>query len=99
VIRKVLFNSIIVLLIPSSLLANEGDISNLYASAGIEGALLIESFDGNIEYKHNSSKVDQAYIPASTFKIPNTLIALEEGVIKNQFETIKWDGVEREYAP
>jgi len=36
-------------------------------------------------------------LPASTFKIPNTLIALEEGVIKSDSEVIKWDGVLREF--
>lgn len=60
---------------------------------------MIQSLDGSTEYAHNSSKRNQAYVPASTFKIANTLIALEAGVIKNQFETIQWDGVARGYAP
>lgn len=75
------------------------EIDDLYHSAGIEGALLISSLDGSVEYQHNADKVVWANIPASTFKIPNTLIALEEEVIKDQFEVIKWDGIKRAYAP
>jgi beta-lactamase class D len=87
------------IIISSSAVANEEDISKLYLAAGIEGTLLIQSLDGRIEYQHNASKIDESYIPASTFKIPNTLIALEEGAIKDQFETIRWDGVKRQYEP
>jgi len=98
-ISKVFCYTVFLLLLPSSLLANDDEINNLYISEGVEGALLIESLSGDVKYTHNSVKADKAYIPASTFKIPNTLIALEEGVIKDQFEIITWDGIERVYAP
>lgn len=95
---KALLTNFFILLISSPLFANEEGISDLYTAEGIEGTLLIQSLDGRTEFIHNYEKVDQAYIPASTFKIANTLIALEEGVI-NQFETISWDGIKRSYAP
>ena len=97
--RRVFFALVFLLLLPSSLLANDADIERRFIEAGVDGTLLIESLDGRVKYIHNSAKARQAHIPASTFKIPNTLIALEEGVIKDQFEVIKWDGVERIYAP
>lgn len=43
----------------------------------------------------NADRVDSMFLPASTFKIPNTLIALEEKAIKGLYDTIKWDGVTR----
>jgi beta-lactamase class D len=98
-IRKVLFISILMVIISSSAVANEEDISKLYLAAGIEETLLIQLLDGCIEYQHNASKINESYILASTFKIPNTLIALEGGVIKDQFETIRWDGIKRQYKP
>ncbi len=97
-ISKVIF-SVILIIMSFSVAADDKDISQLYDDAKIDGTLLIQSFDGRIEYQHNTSKIDEGYIPASTFKIPNTLIALEEGVIKDQFEVIKWDGVERQFVP
>ncbi len=35
---------------------------------------------------------DSQFLPASTFKIPNSLIALNTGVIDNENTVIKWDG-------
>lgn len=39
---------------------------------------------------------DSAYLPASTFKIVNSLIGLQTGVISSDSMVIKWDGVERD---
>lgn len=38
---------------------------------------------------------DSAFLPASTFKIVNSLIGLETGKISNEKMVIKWDGVVR----
>ena len=38
---------------------------------------------------------DSAYLPASTFKIVNSLIGIETGRIVNEKMVIKWDGVTR----
>lgn len=40
---------------------------------------------------------DSAYLPASTFKIVNSLIGLETGRIRDEKMVIKWDGVTRLY--
>lgn len=40
---------------------------------------------------------DEQVSPCSTFKILNSIIALENGVVKDENEIIRWDGVEREY--
>ena len=41
---------------------------------------------------------DSSYLPASTFKIVNSLIGLQTGVISNDSMVIKWDGVQRRVA-
>ena len=38
---------------------------------------------------------DSAYLPASTFKIVNSLIGLQTGKIVNDSMVIKWDGIDR----
>ncbi len=40
---------------------------------------------------------DERENPCSTFKILNSMIALDSGVINDENETIKWDGVARQY--
>ena len=45
---------------------------------------------------HNLSRYrDSAYLPASTFKIVNSLIGLQTGKIVNDSMVIPWDGVKR----
>ena len=77
--------------------AEDNTIDELYKSNNINGSILIESADGGIKYQYNIND-KESFIPASTFKIPNTLILLEEGLITDEFEIIKWDGKERAYA-
>jgi len=38
---------------------------------------------------------DSAYLPASTFKIVNSLIGIETGIISNEKMVIPWDGIKR----
>ncbi|PNV83180.1 MAG: class D beta-lactamase [Sulfurimonas sp.] len=42
-------------------------------------------------------RADERFSPCSTFKILNSMIALDSGVVKDENEVIKWDGVKREY--
>lgn len=44
----------------------------------------------------NENRCMEKFLPASTFKIPNSVIGLETGVIKNENFIIPWDGKERE---
>lgn len=45
---------------------------------------------------HNLARYrDSSYLPASTFKIVNSLIGLQTGKIVNDSMVIKWDGVSR----
>ena len=89
---------LIVLAFSANTYAVEKEIESLYKAKNINGSILIESADGKIKYQYNVNN-KESFIPASTFKIPNTLIILEEGLIKDLSEVIPWDGVEREYAP
>lgn len=81
--------------LPISVIAEERNISYLFKKYAVNGTLVIASLEGKVEYVHNDSRAKRRYIPASTFKIPNTLIALEEGVISNDKAVIKWDGTDK----
>ncbi|MEM6820734.1 MAG: class D beta-lactamase [Verrucomicrobiota bacterium] len=43
----------------------------------------------------NGARAQKRFTPASTFKIPHSLFALDSGVIQDEFETISWDGKKR----
>ena len=80
-------------------LADDKDLKNIFEKTKINGTVVISSLKNRKGYIYNSSRAIKRYIPASTFKIPNTLIALEERAIKDEYEIIKWDGKKRFYEP
>ena len=43
----------------------------------------------------NPDRAKKRFSPASTFKIPHALFALDAGVIRDEFEAIPWDGTQR----
>jgi beta-lactamase class D len=59
---------------------------------------LIESTKTGKRFVHNDTRMHQAFAVASTFKVFNTLIALEEGVIAGANAVIPWDGIRYEIA-
>lgn len=48
---------------------------------------------------YNPDRAATRLSPASTFKIPHTLFALDAGAIADEFQVFEWDGIERSYAP
>lgn len=50
----------------------------------IEAAFVVSDRNKNQYIRYNPSRCQQRFSPYSTFKIPNSLIALETGVIKNE---------------
>lgn len=76
------------------LYAEDASIAKLFENAHVKGTIVIESLDGKEQYIYNDARARTPLLPASTFKIPNTLIALQEGVITAD-SIIVWDGVQR----
>lgn len=48
---------------------------------------------------YDRARASKRYSPASTFKVPHTLFALDAGVVKDEFQLSPWDGVKRGYEP
>ncbi len=61
-----------------------------------EGSILIYDSNNKRTYEYNSQRNASAIAPASTFKIFNSLVALETGVIPDDVAVLTWDGIERE---
>lgn len=72
------------------------DFAKYFKDAGVKGAFLLYNLKSDKYLAYNSERLQQGYIPASTYKIFNALVALESGVIRDENETLKWDGVKRE---
>lgn len=64
-------------------------------SSNVEGVILV--FDSKNEkfYSNNFERAKEGHLPASTFKIANSIIGLETGVIKDENFIFKWDDKKR----
>ncbi len=78
-----------------SKIAQRVDFQQHFANLGINGSIIVYDLNRDSFYQHNPSRNNTAFLPASTYKIPNSLIALETGVIKNDVAVLTWDGIER----
>jgi beta-lactamase class D len=74
------------------------DFSQQFKSLGVNGSILIYDLNQDLFYQHNRDRNETSFLPASTYKIPNSLISLETGVIQNDVDILTWDGIERGLA-
>jgi beta-lactamase class D OXA-48 len=68
-----------------------------FEEAATQGTFVLYDLRENAWTAFNADRAKARFIPASTFKIPNSLIALETGVIKSTDDVFPWDGTKRKY--
>ena len=44
---------------------------------------------------YDVERAQKRFMPASTFKVPHALFALDAGAVRDEFQVIRWDGVKR----
>ncbi len=73
------------------------DWARLFGEADVTGSILIsdERAARMTSWVHGLERTRRRTTPASTFKIPHSLFALDAGLLKDEFQVIPWDGVER----
>lgn len=73
------------------------DWSAYFSKASAQGTIVVVDARRGREGKfvYDAGRAERRYVPASTFKIPHSLFALDAGVLRDEFERIPWDGVER----
>lgn len=71
-------------------------LKKIFDANGVTGTFgLYDNGQGHFTIYNLSRYKDSAYLPASTFKIINSLIGIETGRIVDEKMVIKWDGVHR----
>ena len=77
----------------------DNSIQKYFESNKVAGTFgLYDNGTGQFTIYNLSRFKDSAYLPASTFKIVNSLIGIETGKIVNDKMLIKWDGVVRKFS-
>lgn len=74
------------------------EIQQIIDSANVKGSVLIYNPQTDVYYSNDFEWAQIGKLPASTFKIPNSIIALETGIIESDSTILKWDGEKRNLA-
>ena len=71
-----------------------GFMEGFFRTRGLEGTVVLRSLKTGKEHVYNAKRSAERLCPASTFKIPNTLISLQEKAAGADM-MFRWDGTER----
>ena len=71
---------------------------NAFVEHGVAGSVVVRRLGENRSYVSDLDHGTRGYVPASTFKIPHLLIALETGVVQDVEQVVPWDGQRRRVA-
>lgn len=70
-----------------------------FVASGVTGTLVVvdERRTPAATLVYDGDRARRRYSPASTFKIPHTLFALDAGAVADEFQVFAWDGVKRSF--
>lgn len=73
------------------------DWSRFFAAAEAQGTIVVldNRHGKEVAFVYDSERAGRRYSPASTFKIPHSLFALDAGILRDEFQVIPWDGIKR----
>lgn len=69
-----------------------------FKAAGVTGTIALKKQGDARVQVFDATRAATPYLPASTFKIPNSCIALQTGAVSGPGEVFKWDGAPRSVA-
>ncbi|RAK02395.1 beta-lactamase class D [Larkinella arboricola] len=72
------------------------DFERYFTEKKLKGSFLLYDPQRDHYTAYNFERTRQRFLPASTYKILNTLIGLETGVLKDEHSVMKWDSVKRD---
>jgi len=73
-------------------------LAKRFSDAGTAGTFVAYLTDDYLVIASDAARSGEALLPASTYKIPNSVIALETGVVSDPDKDVfKWDGVTRPF--
>lgn len=81
---------------PAAFARDSAAVAAVFEADGVLGTIVVAAAASDQVYVHNRERSTTRFSPASTFKIPNTLIALDAKVVASAESTFTWDGHERD---
>jgi beta-lactamase class D len=72
------------------------DLKKFYDFYKVDGSFILYDQNNDRYIYYNQKQTTQSFTPASTFKICNSLIALENGIVQDEHVVFNWDGRDRQ---
>lgn len=92
---KLLFTTVIFLFLSQAHASdwqNSPEIATLFKNAGVQGTFVLYDVSADRFTVHDRVRAETRFIPASTFKIPHSLIGLSVGAVKGVDEVLPYGG-------
>jgi beta-lactamase class D len=70
------------------------DLARLFTQAGTAGTVVVHDLAHDTTVVVGAERAGQGFLPASTFKVVNALIALDRGVVSGPDEVLPWHGTQ-----
>ena len=67
-----------------------------FSDQAVDGTIVIAD-ERSGEMAYDVERAQKRFMPASTFKVPHALFALDAGAVRDEFQVIRWDGVKRDF--
>ena len=90
--KTILFT--LIFLLNTFTFAKDLELEKIFKDKQVEGTIIIESYKTKKIDIYNDTRASLFLSPASTFKIPHTLIALNEGIVSKD-SLILWDKTDK----
>ncbi|MDD1622271.1 MAG: class D beta-lactamase [Methylococcaceae bacterium] len=71
---------------------DSAEVGKLFADSGVQGTFVLYDVDAERLIGHDSMRAEMRFIPASTFKIANSLIGLSAGAVNSADEVLPYGG-------
>lgn len=98
---KIIWGAVLVFpaMVAGNTLSSE-QLQQIFTEFQARGTLIVEDQRQERQQTllHNPERAAQRLSPASTFKIPHTLFALDAGVVTDEFQVFRWDGKPHSFA-
>jgi beta-lactamase class D len=72
------------------------DWAHFFADAGVKGTIVVSDERTHTHWVYGEERARTRFLPASTFKIPHALFALDGGIVRDEFQIFPWDGTRRD---
>ena len=98
--KSVIFILIVLIVTPMSSAEDfqeRSDWGHYFTDHGVEGTIVIIDERKGLHLVYDRERAQKRFSPASTFKIPHALFALDTGAVKDEFQVFPWDGKKRYY--